>query len=70
MPSIKITFEEGISELDAVEIAHRVIAGGRVSKNGELYCYATVIKRDSCEIAVLSNRTKNGMDTFRIYKEG
>jgi hypothetical protein len=49
---IRVTIEDGIDPATALEHVAEVVSRGRVSKNGTMYCFATVFPDETRVIAV------------------
>ena len=63
---ININIWGDVTEEEAVNRVAHVIGKGRVSNNGETYCFAT---RFNDSLVVVADKTYNGHDTFTVYDE-
>lgn len=62
---ITITIDDDISDGESLDMIRRVVAGGRVSKNGTRYCYLTTWPGGRAAGAEL---TRTGADTFKVWR--
>ena len=62
---IFITIEDGIDAATAVKHVAEVVSKGRVSKNGTMYCYATLFA-DLINVYAIDYRK---YDCFRVNRE-
>lgn len=67
MGKIIITYD-GVTENDAVYLVGQVINEGRISRNDTTYCCASRFGVNGKAVMVLADKTKNGTDTFRVYR--
>lgn len=65
MEKMHITIEDGINSVVALRHVAEVVRGGRVSKNGTMYCYATLFPDD---IKVVTKEYRKS-DCFEVYSE-
>jgi hypothetical protein len=67
MSKIILHIEKPVTELEAVNALRSVIVQGKISDNGNSYCYAA---RFAGGYMVVTRGTQtNGTTTFRVYKE-
>ena len=64
---IHLDIRNGISPELALECVKQVIAQGKISNNGKMYCYATTFKTNEGEIWVATKPYRKS-DCFLIYK--
>jgi hypothetical protein len=67
---IKISYD-GMGETEALIYVHKVIGMGRISASDTQYCWVTAFenpKNPHEKIYVSADKTKSGMDTFKVYK--
>ena len=67
MSRIIINYDDAISDESALKYVESVVAMGRISGCGEIYCYASQFEDGT---VVFSDVTKSGTDTFRILWKG
>lgn len=65
---IHLDIRDGIPPEIALECVKQVVAEGRVSNNGKMYCYATKFSTPKGEIWVLT-RLYRKSDCFVIYRD-
>ena len=58
-----IKIEDGIDDLTAISLVKQVIEHGKVSNNGNSYCYLTMFG-DTCVETILYRKSP----CFRVYK--
>lgn len=64
---IRIKSEQGISDDAVMNLVSSVIAQGKISNNGNSYCYVTQFSYNGCKYMVEANsKTKSTM--FYVYK--
>ena len=61
---IIINIEDGIPQTEALSYVWNVIRNGRISKNGESYCYVTTFQNGTVVIA-----DKKKADIFNVRKD-
>lgn len=66
---IHLDIRDDISPTMALEAVKQVVAHGRVSNNGKMYCYATLFDTSEGKI-VVSTREYRKSDCFMVYKYG
>ena len=69
MKRIIINFSENMTEITAAAAVLEIITKGRIS--GDCFCFAATMNETQSgdDIVVLSDKTKNGTDTFNIVYE-
>ena len=66
MSRLIINIRDGVSEAKAIRHVAQVIEEGRVSNEGKQYCYVTTFMDG---VGVSASITKNGTDTFTVWRE-
>ena len=59
-----IKIEDGIDDLTAVSLVKQVIEHGKISNNGNSYCYLTLFNDNMC----VETRQYRKTPCFRVYK--
>lgn len=65
---IHLDIRNDISQKIALECVKQVIAQGRISNNGKMYCYATSFSTNEGDIWVVTRQYRKS-DCFVIYKQ-
>lgn len=70
MSRIIINNKTDVSDHQAMLLVEHVIRKGRISNDGENYCYVTIIQLDHGEYKVFARQPyKNGTQTFDIVDD-
>ena len=64
---IEIDIRDNIDEVTAVKCVLEVVKQGRISKNGKMFCYATVLDTKYGEVAVVARDYRKN-DCFMVCK--
>lgn len=64
---IRIKSEQGISDDAVMNLVSSVIAQGKISNDGNSYCYATQFSYNGCKYMVEAN-DKSKSTMFYVYK--
>lgn len=64
---IILNIRDGIDPKLALELVLQVVSEGRISADGNCYCYATVFRKP--KIAVIAENLKTGTDIFHVYQD-
>lgn len=66
---IHIDIRDDISPTVALECVKRVVEQGKISKDGQMYCYETIFYKDEGEVWVYTRPYKNS-NCFLVCKGG
>ena len=66
MRQIKINIDSDVKDRVAIAVVEQVMSQGRISDNGNQYCYHTTSKYYGVEVS--ARRSRAGVDTFWVYK--
>ena len=69
MSRIIINFDDDIMPADAMAAVQTVIHRGRVSAEGEAYCYATAFRGGTLAGVVVVAEQRKASDSFRVFRE-
>ena len=64
---IHLDIEDGIRPVNALNCVKKVVEMGRISDNGKMYCYATVLSTNEGDVCVITRRYRKS-DCFKIIK--
>ena len=63
---MNITIADAVADIDAIFAVRIVVLNGRISGDGDTYCYVTSFGDG---LTVLADRTRKGNDTIKVVKD-